>query len=509
MDDRYARKWRALIGISLLSFVGFMDYAIVNTILPGIQADLQATVSQLQWVMNAFFMMLAMFMVTMGRVGDIYGRRIVLYIGVLAFGVASAMAGISDSPGILIAWRVVQGISGAVTFTCATSLVTNAFPQEEQGRAFGIFMSITAFGMAVGPVLGGFFMSFLSWRWAFYVNVPVIVLGFILCHGAVSETERLKNEKVDWLGLCFLVPGIGCLITAIMQGNGWGWLSPIILALFAVAIVAFGGFILVERRVASPIIDLSLFRIPLFQLGIVAGIGIGGFIGIGSFLPPLFLMNIQGYEPYLAGLMLLPITGLVMILPPLVGRWVDSTGPLPFILAGQFVLILAALGQMLFVDTSPAWYVLVALGLFGLSWGLQQGSVASAVTMALPPKSSGIAIGSLWTFWNVGSTVTLSIGGMILNVIDHSRLQSLMAGANISLTDQQQHVIRSLLSDPSRAEQALSQLPSDIASEITPLFHQSFMDGYSGAMIFSAALCALTFLGTVILSRRVRAAAAD
>ncbi len=216
-DDRYAKKWRALIGISLLSFVGFMDYAIVTTILPGIQADLLATVSQLQWVMSGFAMMLAMFMVTMGRVGDIFGRRRVLYIGVVVFGVASALAGFAPSPEFLVACRWLQGFAGAITFACAASLLTFAFPQEEQGRALGVFMSITAFGMAIGPVLGGLFLSFLSWRWAFYVNVPVIIVGFLVCRGAVAETPRQLEERIDWWGLCFLVPGIGCLVTAIMQ----------------------------------------------------------------------------------------------------------------------------------------------------------------------------------------------------------------------------------------------------------------------------------------------------
>ena len=186
-EERYAKKWQAMLGISLLSFVVFIDYGLVNTILPGIQADLQASVSELQWIMNAFFMMLAIFMVTMGRLGDIYGRRLVLYIGTIVFGIASAVAGAAPSAEILIAARVVQGICGAIGLTCAVSLVTYAFPEKEHGRAFGIFMAITAVGLAIGPVIGGMFLSFLSWRWAFYVNIPIIVAGFLVARSAPPD----------------------------------------------------------------------------------------------------------------------------------------------------------------------------------------------------------------------------------------------------------------------------------------------------------------------------------
>ncbi len=506
-DDRYAKKWRALIGISLLSFVGFMDYAIVTTILPGIQADLLATVSQLQWVMSGFAMMLAMFMVTMGRVGDIFGRRRVLYIGVVVFGVASALAGFSPSPEFLIACRLLQGFAGAITFTCAASLLTFAFPQEEQGRALGVFMSITAFGMAIGPVLGGLFLSFLSWRWAFYVNVPVIIVGFLVCRGAVAETPRQLEERIDWWGLCFLVPGIGCLVTAIMQGNIWGWFVPVQIVLYVVTVVCVIGFIVIEQRGASPIIDLKLFRHPLYLTGIIAGLGLGGFIGIGLFLPPLYLINILGLEPYAAGLMLLPITGLVMIIPPLIGKWVDMRGPVPFLILGQILLVVAALAQMQFVTDSPVWFVLVALGLFGVAWGLQQASTANAVTAALPPESAGVAIGSLWTFWNISATSTICLGGLILNIVDKSQLDAKLAAKNITLSDHEQHIIRSLLHDPSKATEFLSELPASLSTEIAPLFRESFMAGYASAMLFLTILCAVTLacvLLTVLKLRRAR-----
>lgn len=506
-DDRYAKKWRAMVGISLLSFVVFIDYGIVNTILPGIQADLQADLRELRWVMNGFYIAIAMFMVTMGRLGDIYGRRKVLYIGVVCFGALSALAGASINLEMLIALRILQGVVGAIALTCAAALVTNAFPEDEQGKAFGIFMSVTAVGMAVGPVLGGFFLTFLNWRWAFFVNVPVIVLGFLVSWNAVRETPRQLEERVDWKGLCLLVPAIGCLILAAMQGNVWGWFSPTLIGLYIATVVTTVGFVLVERRVEQPIIDFSLFKVPMFQFGMVAVVAMGGWVGIGLFLPPLFLVNIQGQPGYLTGLMLLPITGLVMLIPPIAGKWVDKWGPVPFILVGQFIYIVAAITQSQFVPDSPVWFVLIGLGLFGLAWGIQQGASPRSATMAVSPAAAGLALGALWTVWNIANSLALSVGGIITNTVDHERLAASLTAANITLTDQQQHIIRSLLSDPSQAQQLLGELPANLATEVAPLFRQSFMDGYSNAMLFMAALSAVTFVGVVLLSFRVRAAA--
>jgi EmrB/QacA subfamily drug resistance transporter len=504
MEDRYAKKWRALIGISLLAFIAFMDYGIVNTILPGIQADLLATVSQLQWVMNVFFMALAMFMVTVGRVGDLYGRRRVLYIGVVVFGIASVACSVAPDVNFLIPWRAVQGVSAAILLTCAASLVTHAFPQAEQGRALGIFLSITAAAMAIGPVLGGSFLSFLNWRWAFYVNVPVIVIGFLICRGAVPETPRMANVKLDVWGLLFLVPGIGVLVLAIMEGHAWGWTSPVMFGLYAMTVVCVIGFIVTERRVSSPIIDLRLFRHPMFLTALIAGFSVGAFVGIGSFLPPLYLMNVQGFAPYAVGLMLLPIPMLVVIVPPLVGKWIDTRGPVLLIVVGQIALLAAAFAQMQFIADSPIWFVLVALGLFGLGWGLQQGSTVSAATSAVPPEDAGVAVGALWTFWNIGSVLALSIGGLILNLVDRSHLNAALADKGITLADRQQHVIRSLLADPTGAERALGELPAKLSTEIVPLFHESFMAGYDGAMTFMAVLCGVALIGTVLAAFRAR-----
>jgi EmrB/QacA subfamily drug resistance transporter len=490
------------MGISILSFVVFIDFTIVNTILPGIQRELHATVDQLQWVMNAFFLMLTVFMVTMGRLGDIYGRRRVLYTGVIVFALASFLAGTAESPPFLIACRFAQGVAGAIVLTCAVGLVNHHFSEAERGRALAVFMSVTGFGMALGPVLGGLFLSMLSWRWAFYVNVPVVVLGFAIAWRSVEETPRLAHETVDWLGLAFLTPGMAALVTAIMKGNNWGWEAPATLATIAIAVVLLSLFIGIERRVASPIINFDLLRRPQFLACCVIALTLGGFIALGSFMAPLYLQAVRNEIPYVAGLMLLPISSLVVIVPPMIGKIVDRYGPMSFLVAGQLFLAMAALVQIFFEPASSVWLVLVGLGLFGLGWGLQQATSALAATSAFPPASASLIIGVLYSIWNFGSCVGLSIGGLIFEELDRRTLTRALAERHIALGGQDQDLVRSLLSDPSQALDVLGRVGAGLEAEILPLFKHSFIVGYSGAMVYLLVTCALGAVLVPLIVRR-------
>lgn len=507
MAAESTKKWLALTGISILSFIVFLDFTIVNTILPGIQRDLQATVDELQMVMNAFFLMLTVFMVTMGRLGDIYGRRRVLYAGVIVFAAASIIAGTAGTAEILIACRFVQGIAGAILLTCGVALVNHHFPEAEQGRAVAVFMSITGFGMAAGPVIGGLLMSALSWRWAFYVNVPIVVLGFLIALGSVRETPRQEDQKIDWIGLALLTPGITALVTAIMKGNEWGWGAPATGACAVAGVVFLVAFVLTERRVAYPIIDSSLFRHPRYLAVCVMALSLGGFIALGNFLAPLYLQTVRGELPYIAGLMLLPISALVVIVPPTIGRFVDRAGPMSFIVAGQVFLALAALVQIFFEPASSVWFVLVGLGLFGFGWGFQQASSVVAATSALPPASAGLAVGALYSVWNFGSSIGLAVGGLIFEELDRASMNAALVRENITLTAKDQELVRSLLSDPSQAHSLLGQLIPGLEAKVLPMFQDAFMAGYSGAMGYLLVTCALGAILVPLIARRAQPAA--
>jgi MFS family permease len=430
------------------------------------------------------------------------------YIGVLVFAAASFVAGTAEFPELLIGCRFVQGISGSILLTCSVALVNHHFPEREQGRALAIFMSITGFGMAVGPVAGGLLMSLLSWRWAFYLNVPVVALGFLVAWRAVEETPRQEGETLDWIGLVLLTPGMTALVTAIMKGNEWGWDAPLTLACSIGGIVLLVAFAVTEKHVKSPIIDFKLFRHSHFLACSVMALSLGGFISIGNFMAPLYLQTVRNDLPYIAGLMLLPISLLVVTVPPLIGKHVDKVGPMRFIVAGQAVLALSALAQIFFEPASPVPFVLFGLGLFGLGWGLQQASSAVAATGALPPASAGVAIGVLYSIWNFGSSVGLAVGGLIFEELDRAHLTAALARENITLDAEHQALVRSVLSDPSQANVILGKLTPGLESKILPLFKDAFMAGYSGAMWYLLVTCAIGAILVPLIARRPMPASA-
>lgn len=496
-----SKKWIALTGISILSFVVFIDFTIVNTILPGIQRDLTATVGQLQWVMNSFVLMLTVMMVTAGRLGDIFGRRRALYIGVIVFGAASFLAGASEDPQFLIFCRFLQGVAAAIILTCGTALACHHFPESEQGTALAVFMSITGVGMALGPVIGGLFMSTLSWRWAFYVNVPVIILGFLISWRTVDETPRQEEEKIDWLGLGLLTPGMAALVTAIMEGNDWGWGNPLTIGCFVVGIVCLAAFGVLERKTESPIIDFALLKNRGFLAAVAVALSLGAFIVVGTFMASLYLQTVRNEIPLVAGLMLLPISALVVIVPPMIGKLADKKGPIPFLIAGQICLALSALLQIFFEPASPAVFVLLGLGMFGLGWGLQQATSTLAASSSVPAAATGLAVGALWSIWNFGSSMGLAIAGLIFEELDRHTLNAALARENIKLSAADQDVVRSLLSDPSKAQETLGKLTPGLETKMLPIFQDAFMAGYSGAMWYLLVVCTLAAIAIPLIAR--------
>jgi hypothetical protein len=261
--------------------------------------------------------------------------------------------------------------------------------------------------------------------------------------------------------------------------------------------------------VRFPIINFSLFRNPLFLACNIMAIAIGAFIALGFFLPPLYLQTVRNEIPYVAGLMLLPISTLVVIIPPLIGGLAEK-GPVPFIMTGLFVLVAAAFTQSFFEPDSPALFVLFGLGLFGLGWGLMQATSAFAATSAMPAAMSGFVIGMLYTVWNLGSSVGLAVGGLIFEERDKASLDTALAGLDVTLDAKDQDLIRSVLSDPSQVKKLLSELTPGLEDKVLPLFRDAFMAGYSGAMWFLFAVClACAVLFALIVRRAKPSDAAD
>src|SRR3990167_3237039 len=322
-----ATKWATLIATGICSLLLAIDFTIVNTSLSTIQRELHTTLTQLQWVMAGFGLTFCPLLVTMGRLGDHYGRRKLLYLGIAIFGLASLGAGSSQTPLQLIIARLFQGGSAAVVFPTGMALTAVAFPESERGRALGIFGGILGVGLAIGPVLSGAILTIASWRWIFLINVPGIMIGFILCLFVIKESKSKEIIPIDWRGVILLIVALATLVFAVTEAENFGWDSPWILIPLVISPVLFAWFAWSERKTTAPVLPLSLFCNTGFLLGVLINIVGVSFAWPMTFLAPLYLQNALSYPPAMAGLMLLPLTALTVIAPPFAGYWYDKKGP--------------------------------------------------------------------------------------------------------------------------------------------------------------------------------------
>jgi len=405
------QKIWVLIGISIASFVGCIDFTIVNTALPAIQREFHSSIGELQWIINIFILALSAFMVIAGRIADVYGRRTILYIGMVVFGLSSLFAGLATNMLFLILCRLLQGISCTILYTATGAIVSNTFPVTQRGKAMGILFGVNALGLAVGPVLGGFIIGALSWRWVFFVNIPLVILSLAICIPNVAESKNSHdNNKIDIAGAVILVFALSSLVLAFTQANTYGWTSIITLGLFSFALLMLIAFYIVEGKLAEPIIKFDLFTNRKFITSIVATFSMAFFYCVAFFLMPLYLHDIRGDNDYLIGIMLLPVTGTIAVISPIIGRYVDRRGPRNPLLIGFVFFALSAILQANFSMSDSLLHVILAFICMGVGWACILGPSTVLALSSLPESSGALAMGASWTLHNIGGVIGLGVG---------------------------------------------------------------------------------------------------
>ncbi|MCC2624601.1 MAG: family efflux transporter permease subunit [Burkholderiales bacterium] len=422
-----SQKYWVLAGVSIASFLGCIDFTIVNTALPAIQAGFAVDIAMLQWVINIFLLALSAFMVLAGRMADIYGRRKMLYIGLSLFGLSSLFAGLSTSILQLLICRFVQGFSCTILYTATGAIISSTFTTSERGRAMGILFGVNALGLAVGPVLGGLIAGALSWRWIFFVNIPFTLLSLMICVPNISESYGSKNSKIDILGAITLILGLSSLVLGFTQADSWGWASKEILGLFGFTSIMAILFYIIEHKVAEPIIKFDLFINRKFIISMIATSSMAFFYCITFFLIPLYLHNVRGDNTYLIGLTLLPVTATIALLSPVIGRYVDRHGAKNVLLCGFIFFALSAFMQANFNNINSIFFVLLALVSMGIGWACVLGPSTVLALASLPESSSALAMGASWTLHNIGGVVGLGIG-LAVYYAEFTAYHSFMAG---------------------------------------------------------------------------------
>lgn len=401
-------KWGTLISCSLSCFVGFLDFAIVNTALPAIQKDLSASMVQLQWVMNAYILAVTILIVTFGRISDRIGRRMINIIGVSCFGLFSLLAGLAESPEWLIFFRFMQGAALAAVVPSALALISHAFPGKEKGRAIGIWSGIGGLGMAVGPAVGGFFVSALSWRWIFYINVPFAIASAILSAILAKESRQESGgQKIDGKGLLLFTVGLSALVVCLMHAPDWDWTKKIVL--FVIGVAAFIWFYFSEQHSPSPLIPFSLLLNRGFLCPTLVLFGLVFVFSSDLFLIPLYLIQIRHQAAYQAGLMILSITACVALLSPYAGHLMAKISAKKLMLIGLSFFCISTILQAFFLTNTSLFFVMASLILLGIGWGIIRPPATTTAIGSAPHHFAGTAAGVVWSIQNIGGVLSIAI----------------------------------------------------------------------------------------------------
>jgi EmrB/QacA subfamily drug resistance transporter len=418
------RRWWTLAAMCFALFMVMLDNTVTNVALPSIQRSFDASLSALEWTINAYTLSFAVLLVTGGRLGDIFGRRRVFLIGVVVFAAASATIGLAPSDEWLVASRAVQGIGAALMMPGTLSIITNAFPPEERGKAIGTWAGVSAIALALGPLVGGWLTEDVSWRAIFFLNLPVAAGAIVVTLFAAEESrDETVTRQVDYPGIAALTVGLGALVLALVEGNAWGWGSVEILSLLALSVLSLVAFVLIERRSAAPVVDFAFFRSKsFFGANVVAFFVTFAMFAMFFFLA-LYMQNILGYSPLETGIRFLPSTLFVIVAGPISGRLTDKIGPRPLMVTG---LLLAAASMAwqsrIDVDTSYG-YLLPAFMVMGLGLGMVMSPMSTAAMNAVDRTKAGVASGTLSMSRMVGGTFGVAALGALVAAIGRSDLE--------------------------------------------------------------------------------------
>ncbi len=411
-DDN--RKWWTLGAMCFALFMIMLDNTVVNVALPSIQRDLGASISGLEWTINGYILSFAVLLATGGRLGDIFGRRRMFLVGVVIFALSSATAGLAASPTDLVVSRVVQGVGAALMMPGTLSIITDAFPAHERGKAMGTWAGVSALALAVGPVLGGFLTEHVSWRAIFYLNLPVAAGAVVATLFAVRESrDTTVGREVDYLGVAALTGALTALVLALVEGNSWGWGSPAIVALLAGSVLGGIVFVAVENRAKAPMVEFRFFGDRNFLGAVVVALIITfAMMGVFFFLA-LYMQDILRYTPLEAGVRFLPSTLMIVGVAPVAGRLADRFGPRWLIVAGLLILTVSLYTFTGIAVDSSYPELLAGFMLLGIGIALTMSPMTSAAMNAVTVEKAGIASGVLSMFRMVGGSLGVAVTGAI------------------------------------------------------------------------------------------------
>ncbi len=512
--------WAVLAVLCLGLFMILLDGTIVNIAIPHIQSYYDTTYSNIEWVMNAYILAFAVLLVPMGRFGDLWGRRKLFLAGMVLFTLGSLACGLAPNIYLLIAFRVLQGVGGAAMMPSTLSIIAAVFAPDKRGAAMGVWGGVSGLASGLGPVIGGIIIQYVtwptvdgSWRWIFLVNIPVGVVGVLLTLRLVPESKNpTAVESLDLPGVGLLSISLFALTFALIEGQNYGWASGAIIGLFVGAAVAFVVFYVWEHRVKQPLIDFSLFRSLNFSAGNATGLLLSAAMMGAFFTIPIFLQSVLGFSAIKAGLVMAPMSVVIIFAAPVAGMLSDRLGSKWIVAVGMFLL---ALGLAWMAGLIPgvekidpqttSGSLLVPFLISGIGIGFAVAPVTSAVMATAPRDRVGNASGVLSTMRQVGSLLGIAVLGAVLqNRVTANITDGVQALTQIPDTLKQKIIDAAGAGMQMGAPQGTSGLPAAAQQMMATMFKGWFTDAIASSFVVAVVFAVVGGLCALLLRSHVK-----
>ncbi|MBB3036984.1 MFS transporter [Hoyosella altamirensis] len=484
--------------------------AAIVVALASIHHEFGTSLEALQWTVTAFLIPYTALMIVAGRVADVFGRRLILLAGTGAFVGGSALAALSVGAPMLIGSIAVAGAGAAAMIPSSMSVITDVFFDAQRAVAIGLWGGATELVSGVGILIGGLLTELVGWRAIFLV---CILIGVAILATVVLATPESRDphasRHIDYLGAAVSVFLLSALSLALIQGPSWGFGAPSTIALFALAAAAAVVFVVVELRVPFPIIDFSLLRRRNFAGSLVVIFALDFSLGALLFFLPLFFQQMVGYSAIFTGIVLLPLTGLMVLGSPLGGKIAAKVGPRPPIVVGLGLMSIGIFLMTRMTTETTVAQLWLPTAIIGFGTGLALTPMNLAAMNAVNPERAGAASGLLVTLSGLGATMGVALTGALFNELQANRVVTLLAGMDTTVTEAQARNLTGLLADTSRARAELDQTVGVGESEAVEVVREAFVSALNSSLFISVALVGVSVLLTVLVMRKEPAAPED
>jgi EmrB/QacA subfamily drug resistance transporter len=482
-EARDPRRWLILAVMSLGTLIVFLDLTVVNTALPAISVDLGASTSELQWIVDAYVLVLAGLLMFAGSVGDRFGRKRWMTFGLLVFGAGSVIGALAGDVPMLIIGRATQGLGAAFVLPATLSIVTNTFQRDERGKAIAVWTAVGGMGIGLGPAVGGFLVDQWGWAAAFWIHIPIIALALI-GQVVVKESRDERDIGLDVPGAITATLGISTLVFAIIQGNEAGWTSPLIVGSFAFSAAMLGLFLYVETHATDPMLPLRFFRNRDFT-GSVLILGAMFFAGPATFFfLTQFFQIVQGKSPLEAGLLILPNAGAIVLASAIAPPLAKAIGPRRTVMIAMSIMTAAVLILTTISADWSAGIEIATIMLFGFGFGLGMPSLTDMVMASVPIEDAGVGSAVNDVARELGSALGVAILGTFISGIYRSNVEQELEGRVPN------DVIEAATEGIGVVAATLPSLPADVAATTFQGASTAFVDAMNSGFWFSAAVLA-------------------